>query len=382
MSGLWLPSDARTPSNANLYYEHDRFFRKQESPHVIEQVGGGRAGQAPTESARILFWGDDNRCRMCDLNFASVKVHPGCANAGKVVLSVSRYEDFQDGYFVAIEAIPEQFVVDALTSFGSSLPYINTQEIWSNTQNNIFGKVRPGYSTNRYYRRLKGDNSQISEPTNYVNYAWPSANVVDYPVNYNFYGVTNSDYAIDASQTMPNIGVGFWNPTFNLLTKDGGGSQFTNDGTQVLTFMKYKVTCGTVANGSPNTMHTRELWTGIAGEDSNIDPQLWIGIGEEYIKTGFGRRTFMPEMSVSHDVQDQWTQGETYWKVDAIKGTLVDVTWRDYSTGETYKQRSAGLGAISASGMQVLATDVMESPKYRYQRASLVTSAQGLIWRG
>ena len=362
MSGLWIPSDARTPDKANLYYEHDRFFRKQTSPHVIEQVGGGRAGQAPAESARILFWGNDKRCRMCNLNFASVKVQPGLANAGKVVLSTSRHDDFRDGFFVAIEGVAEQATVSELTASNGN---------------------RPGYSTARQYRRPRYESDPISEQSTYIDFKWPSANIVESPINFSDFGVTGSDYAIAAIQTMPYTALGFYlNDNYpNLLRIANGGGMFNNNGTQVLTFTKYKITCGTVSGGSLSTRSTQNIWTGIAGEDGNIEPELWLGIGEGYIKTGYGRRVFMPEMSVTHLVQDQWTQGETFWKVESMPGTLVNVSWYDLASQSMKSQQSAGLGAIAAKGMQVLATDVMDSPKDRNQRSSLVTSAQGLIWR-
>lgn len=373
MSGLWLPDSQRS-----LFGQIDPVFRKKEALPRIEQVGGGEAGQAPSESARILFWGNDHGCKMCDMNFASVAIGTGCANAGKIVLTTSPKDDFSEGYFVAVEAIAEQVTVDALTSgmYGYSGTY------------NTYGN-KPGYSSDRAYLR-KYDADAIDEPTTYIESMWPSANVIDYPVNwgrdsYNLGGIEYGTYATSAVSTMPNLAGYFTAGIGNLSAMYGGGKESDpiNDGSQVLTFTKYTVTCGTVDGGSLNTISTRAVWSGIdvsSAERSSI----WIGIGDGYIKTGLGRYVFMPSMSISQLKQDQWRQGETYWKANATPGTLVDVPWVEQVYANILKrgpQRTAGLAAMSASGMNVLGTAVTEAPKSRALRSTLVTSPLGLIWK-
>jgi hypothetical protein len=368
MSGLWLPSDARDYYTRNQYIQHDRIFRKKEALPVIEQVGGGEAGQAPSESARILFWGNDHGCKMCDMNFASVAIGVGCANAGKIVLTTSPKDDFSEGYFVAVEAIAEQVTVDALTSgtWGYSGSYFT------------YGSM-PGYATDRAYKR-EYTAAAINESSTYINTPWPSANIIDYAVNFQGYippqySLYYSTYAENAISTMPNLAGYYIDRISTLGRMRGGGNGTQNDGSQKLTFTKYTVTCGTVSGGSNSTLSTRAVWSGL-DVNSRERSSIWIGIAEGFIKTGLGRHVFMPSMPISQLKQDQWRQGETYWKVDATPGTLVVVDAAATAT----TQLTAGLSALSAYGMKCLGTAVTQSPKSRSLRSSLVSSPLGLVW--
>jgi hypothetical protein len=365
MSGLWLPDSQRS-----LFGAIDPEFIKKESSPLIAQVGGGEAGQAPSESARILFWGGSG-CKMCDLNFGSVAIGTGCANAGKVVLMTSPKDDFSEGYFVAVEAIAEQMPVDSLTN-GTTLSF-----------GGIFrSHSRPGYSSSRTYTQAHVA-AAISEPTTYINYPWPSANIIDYPLN------SGGTYADRVQSTLGNLfgSGGSFGPQnaqgLYLMYRGANQADPVNDGTHVLTFTKYIVTCGTVSEGSQNETSKRALWTGIDGSQQDKS-SIWIGIGEGYIKTGLGRAVFMPSMPISELKQDQWRQGETYWKVEATPGTLVSITPLLFQFALVYRgqtQQTAGLAALSAYGMNVLGTAVTEAPKSRALRSTLVKSPLGLIWK-
>lgn len=360
MDGLWLPENDRS-----MYEKSDEVFRKPGPSGFASRVtvGGWVPGSAPTESARVFFW-SGKRCPLCDMNYASIALGLGLANTGQVVLTASPHDDFSDGYFVAVKGVATQLTIPPVTQ--------NVRDPLG-VAYGFF--LDPGYSGARGLT-IKDTDEPIAEDDSYITSQWPSACIAFRPSIYYETGLGGnySSYRYGASD--------FWQSNYNERS-----GFYWSDVPRVLTFMRYVVTCGTVSGGTRTTSATQALWTGIS--QSDYDPEeMWLGIGEGFVKTGLGRYVFMPDITVSTTTQDRWKQSGTYWKVDAIAGTLVDVQYREViATGSgvigttIQQQRSSGLYAIRANGIVYRGTEVTESPKSRSMRSSLVTSPQGLIWK-
>lgn len=342
MSGSWLPE-----SDRRLYEKNDKIFVKRTEWPAYEQVGGGDAGNAPTESARILFW--NGTCRVCDLNLVKVYVRTGMANTGKLVLTMSQDENFQEGWFVAVESVVSQMTIPLLTILDD-------------------GKLRARYVDSRRHTRLFGQDP-IVEPDGYINAAFPSLNVIGVTEeelqDWYYIGTNSFDY-INSINGWYGAGPLAGNRT---LLADSEAQQFTA--------RLHKVTCGTVSSGSRSTISTQAVWTGIYSETDPPSAEMWLGLGDNFVRAGLARQVFLPPMQLTPLQRDRLQPPNRFWKVDAIPGDILTV--RDqHALGRS--RSTAGIAAISASGTLVLGTHVTESPKARSMRSSLVTSAQGLIW--
>lgn len=342
MYGSWLPE-----SDRKLYEKNDKIFVKRTEWPALEQVGGVDAGNAPAESARILFW--NGTCRVCDLNLVKVYVRTGMANTGKLVLTMSQDENFQEGWFVAVESVVSQMTIPLLTILDD-------------------GKLRARYVDSRRHTRLFGQDP-IVEADGYINAAFPSLNVI---------GVREVEW-----QDWYYIGTNSYDYINSINGYYGGGPLAANrvlladSEAQQFTARLHKVTCGTVSSGSRSTISTQAVWTGIYSQTDPPSAEMWLGLGDNFVRAGIGRHVFLPPMQLTHLQRDRLQPLDRFWKVDAIPGDILTV--RDQG-GSGRSRSTAGIAAIGASGTLVLGTHVTESPKARSMRSSLVTSAQGLIW--
>ena len=351
MSGSWLPE-----SDRRLYESNDKIFVKRTEWPAYEQVGGGEPGSAPTESARILFW--NGVCRVCDLNLVSVKVRTGMANTGKLVLTMSRDENFEEGWFVAVESVVSQMTIPLLTLRDD-------------------GRLHTSYKESRLHTR-RYDAGPIEEDDAFVGWKMPSLNVIGVAEE----SWQDREYVGANSLDMINsLNFSFW---YGNGGGDGLGGLWATDRSlqagiepQQFTARLHKITCGTVLGGSRNTISTQAVWTGILSETSPPSAEIWIGLGDNFVRAGLNRHVFLPPMPLTHLQRDRLQPPNRFWKVDAIPGDILTVhnQW-----GPVRSRSTSGIAAISAKGTLVLGTDVTESPKARHLRSSLVTSPQGLIW--
>jgi hypothetical protein len=346
ITGEWLPETDRF-----LYTANDTIFAKIIEGNSWEQVGGGEPGAAAEESARILFW--YGGCRICDINLVTVDARTGMANTGKLVLTMTRDEDFKDGWFVAVESFVSQVTIPLLTTLDD-------------------GRWRPSYTDSRSYTR-RFDADPIEEDDEFICWPFPSMNIIAVP------GDNAQEYRF-ANYNLLNYLANF--STF-FFTGGGAGAAERRlspaSDPQQLTARIHKVSCGTVADGNRTTLSTQGVWTGIVTRDDTYIPsaEMWLGIGDNFVRAGMGRSIFLPPMNLTDTQRDRLQSPNRYWKVDAIPGDFFTV--RD-QFGSSRSRRTSGISAFGARGELVLGTRVTESPKSRNKRSSLVTSPQGLIW--
>jgi hypothetical protein len=348
MSGSWLPETDRF-----LYEKNDKIFVKRAEWPAYEQVGGGEPGSAPEESARILFW--NGVCRLCDINLVSVQVRTGMANTGKLVLTMSRDDQFQEGWFVAVESIVSQVTVPLLTRMQD-------------------GRRHVSYRDGRQFT-LRFDAPPIAEDDTFIRWKMPSVNAI---------GVSEEswqDHSYVGENAFDLINLLSYTYYYNYGNANGkwATEQQLPVGSEPRQFTArlHKITCGTVSEGSRNTISSQSVWTGIISDIYPPSADLWIGLGDNFVRAGLNRHVFLPPMPLTHLQRDRLQPPNRFWKVDAIPGEILTVKnqW-----GAVRSRSTAGIAAIGAVGTLVLGTRVTESPKARTQRASLVTSAQGLIW--
>jgi hypothetical protein len=344
MSGSWLPETDRF-----LYQANDKIFVKRTAWPAYEQVGGGEPGNAPAESARILFW--NGTCRVCDLNLVKVYVRSGMANTGKLVLTMSQDDSFQEGWFVAIESIVSQMTIPLLTLEDNAT-------------------VRASYVDARLHTR-RFDQAPIAEDNSFINWPFPSLNVIglaEEDWQDHFYFRTNE---YDYINSLDGFYGNYPKATDRRLKADAEAHQFTA--------RVHKLTCGTVSSGSRTTISTQSVWTGIIRETDPPSGEMWLGLGDNFVRAGLNRHVFLPPMPLTHLQRDRLQPPNRFWKVEAIPGEILTV---NHQFGPVRSRLTSGIAAIRASGTLVLGTHVTESPKDRSRRSSLVTSSQGLIWGG
>jgi len=349
MSGSWLPDSDRF-----LYEKTDRIFRKRNTYPIIEQVGGGVAGQAASESARILFWNET--CKLCEINLATVFIRTGLANTGKLVLTMSHDKDFDSGWFVAVESTASQITVPALTALDGSA-------------------LRTGHRVSRTHTR-RFDGEAIQEDSSFIEWRFPSLNVIGFSSD------SVTDPYFDNVNTFNRLGsLGLYNYYSYGESRLWVMQTASPTASDLIQFnvRAFKVTCGTVSSGSLTTLSTQSVWTGInTAQVSDGWGEMWLGLGDNFIKAGLGKNVFLPEMTLTNLQRDRMQQNDRYWKVEAIPGDILTI--KSLTTSESVQ--TSCLAAPAASGTMVLGTHVTQSPKARTQRASLVTSPQGLIWAG
>lgn len=344
MSGDWMPASDRF-----LYENNDKIFAKRTGSTDYEQVGGGGPGDAPAESARILFW--NGKCRMCDLNLVTVRVRTGMANTGKLVLTMSRDENFQEGWFVAVESVMSQIDIPLLTLRDD-------------------GVLRKAYSEERIHTR-RFEQDPIAEDATFINWPLPSLNLITVP-DTEYWGIGHVDNVFDRMDNLIfQSYAGYTSATDRSLPAASEPQQFTA--------RFHRVSCGTVLEGDRNTISTQSVWTGIVADNYPPGADMWIGLGDNFVRAGLNRRLFLPPMQLTHLERDRLQSPNRYWKVDAIPGDILTV--KD-QFGSTRSRSTSGIAASSATGTRVIGTHVTESPKARNMRSTLVTSPEGLIWSG